>query len=818
MSEPDKTQLTEAEIRTRYVTPALSAAGWPLSSLREEFFYFSAGRIQVVGKKSARKAPKRVDYLLEYRPNLPVAVVEAKDNRHAPGDGMQQAIQYAEQLDVPSVFTTNGDSFVWHDRTGLRPELEVEIPLDQFPSPEALYDLYKRWRGIADDREPITATSFYDDGSGRRPRYYQRVAINRALEAIVAGQRRLLLVMATGTGKTYTAAQIIWRFMEAYKKINPTKAQARILFLADRNILIDQTMMNDFTMFKGRMAKLSTSHKTIKKVSGSELPELGIASGKVIDKSYELYLSLYQAVTGAEDIQNIYKQFSPNFFDLIIVDECHRGSARADSAWRDILDYFSTAIQLGMTATPKETKTVSNIDYFGDPIYTYSLRQGIEDGYLAPYKVIRIATDVDTFGYRPAPGEVDDTGEVIPDKEYGQKDFDRTIVLPERDKRVAERLTEYLKNTDRFAKTIVFCVDIDHANRMRRALANLNREEVIHDSRYIMQITGDDQQGKAELDNFIDPESRYPVITTTSKLLSTGVDAQTCKVIVLDSKIESMTDFKQMIGRGTRVRTDYDKWFFVILDFRNVTRLFADPDFDGDPVKIIELPLDGGMDEATEDLDEVDEAQETDDDKGSDIRVEMPGKRKAKQKKLIVGGQQVTIIGERVQLIGADGKLITESLKDFTKRNVLGEYATLDEFLTAWSSADQRSALLDEMADKGIPIDDLLEQVGAELDPFDLILHIAYDRRPLRRRDRAGAVRASSYMTKYQGKAREVIEALLDKYSDSGIRSVEDIGVLRVDPFRSIGTPMEIIQLFGSRETFQKAVRDLERELYQEAA
>jgi type I restriction enzyme R subunit len=817
VSEPEKAQLTEAEIRTRYVTPALSAAGWPLSSLREEFFYFSAGRIQVVGKRGVRKDPKRVDYLLEYRPNLPVAIVEAKDNRHAPGAGMQQAIQYAEQLDVPSVFTTNGDSFVWHDRTGLRPDVEVEIRLDEFPSPALLYDLYKRWHGISDDEEPVTTTSFHDDGSGRRPRYYQRIAINRTLEMIAGGQRRLLLVMATGTGKTYTAAQIIWRFMEAFKKMSATKSQARVLFLADRNILIDQTMMNDFTMFKGRMAKLSTSHKTITKVAGSDLPELGIASRKVIDKSFELYLSLYQAVTGTEDIQNIYKQFSPDFFDLIIVDECHRGSARADSAWREILEYFSSAIQLGMTATPKETKTVSNTDYFGSPIYTYSLRQGIEDGYLAPYKVIRVATNVDTFGYRPAPGQVDDAGEEIPDKEYGHKDFDRIIVLPERDKRVAERITEYLKSTDRFAKSIVFCVDIDHANRMRRALANLNKKEVIQDSRYVMQITGDDQQGKAELDNFIDPESRYPVIATTSKLLSTGVDAQTCKVIVLDGNIESMTDFKQMIGRGTRVRTDYDKWFFVILDFRNVTKLFADPDFDGDPVKIIELDPDGDMAGAAEGLDEVDETQELDAD-GPDNWVEMPGERKAKSKKLIVSGQQVTIIGERVQLIGADGRLITESLTDFTRRNILGEYATLDGFLTAWSSADRRSALLDEMVDKGIPLDDLLEQVGAELDPFDLILHVAYDLRPLRRRDRAAAVRASNYLTKYQGKAREVIEALLDKYSDSGIQSVEDIGVLRVDPLRSIGTPMEIIQLFGSRETFQNAVRDLERELYKEAA
>jgi type I restriction enzyme R subunit len=819
VSESDKAQLTEAEIRTRYVTPALSAAGWPLSSMREEFYYFSAGRIQVVGKRGVRKEPKRVDYLLEYRPNLPVAVVEAKDNRHAPGDGMQQALNYAEQLDVPSVFTTNGDSFVWHDRTGLRNKVEEVIALDKFPSPAELYAIYRTWRGIATDAEPIVDAQFYDDGSGRRPRYYQRIAINRTVEAIAAGQRRLLLVMATGTGKTYTAAQIIWRFMGAFKKVNPAKPQARVLFLADRNILIDQTMMNDFTMFKGRMAKLSTSHKTIRKVPVSEMPELGIDRNKVIDKSFELYLSLYQAVSGAEDIKNIYKQFSPDFFDLIVVDECHRGSARADSAWREILEYFSSAIQLGMTATPKETRAVSNIDYFGDPLYTYSLRQGIEDGYLAPYKVIRVATDVDTFGYRPVPGQVDDSGEVIPDKDYSQKDFNRTLVLPERDKRVAERITEYLRNTDRFAKTIVFCVDIDHANRMRRALANLNREEMVLDSRYVMQITGDDQIGKQELDNFIDPESRYPVIATTSKLLSTGVDAQTCKLIVLDSNIESTAEFKQMIGRGTRVRTDYDKWFFVILDFRNVTRLFADPGFDGDPVKIIEVQPGEDMGDAVEDLNQDDETDlDTEGDEEPDIWIELPADRKVRQTKLVVSGQSVTIIGERVQLIGADGRLITESLKDFTRRNVLGEYATLDDFLTAWSSVDRHSALLDEMADKGIPIDDLLEQTGADLDPFDLVLHVAYDRKPLRRRDRAAAVRAGSYLSKYQGKAREVIEALLDKYADSGIRTVEDVGVLRVDPFRSIGTPMEIVQLFGSRETFQRAVRELECELYKQAA
>lgn len=816
MSDSDKSQLTETEIRTRYITPALSTAGWPLTSLREEYYYFSAGRIQVVGKKGVRKKPKKVDYLLEWRPNLPIAVVEAKDNNHEPGDGMQQAIEYAEQLDVPSVFTSNGDSFVWHDRTGSRPDVEVEIPLEQFPSPEALYQLYKQWKGIADADEPVIAGQFHDDGSGRRPRYYQRIAVNRTMEAIAKEQKRLLLVMATGTGKTYTAAQIIWRFMESFRAINPDKGQARVLFLADRNILIDQTMMNDFAMFKGRMAKLSASRGTIAKVAKADDPDG--AGSKVVDKSFELYLSLYQAVTGTEEIDNVYKQFSPDFFDLIIVDECHRGSAREDSAWRGILEYFGSAVQLGMTATPKETKAVSNSDYFGDPLYTYSLKQGIDDGFLAPYKVIRTALDVDTFGWRPEEGQVDDSGTLIPDRHYTDEDIDDSIIFPERDKRVAERITEYMKSTDRYAKAIVFCQDIPHANRMRRILANLNADEVRKDSRYVMQITGDDQQGKQELDNFIDPEMPYPVIATTSKLLATGVDAQTCKLIVLNSRVESMTDFKQMIGRGTRVRTDYDKWFFVIMDFKNVTKLFADKDFDGDPVKVYELPPDGDMSDAVEELDDVNEAEgEDEDDGGPEQWVERPGARKVRRKRIVVSGQQVTIIGEQVQMLGTDGKPLTSSLKEFVRSGLLERYPTADAFVNAWLAASQRSALLDELVDAGIPLEDLVEQSGLELDPFDMALDVAYERQPIERRQRAESVHANGYLGKYQGQVRSVLEALLAKYVESGVRSMEDIGVLRVEPFRSMGGPMELIRSFGTRETYFKAVHDLEQQLYQEA-
>jgi len=809
----NKRSLTETEIRTRFITPAISLAGWPLDRTREEFFYFSAGRINVNGKKATRRLPKKVDYLLEYQPNMPLAVVEAKDNSHAPGAGMQQAIEYAEQLDVPAVFTSNGDSFVWHDRTGLRPQLEETIALDQFPSPDVLYSLYRKWRKIEDVGEPLATATYFADTSGRKPRYYQRIAVNRVREAIARGQRRVLLVMATGTGKTYTAAQIIWQFMQGFSVQANGKDQARVLYLADRNILIDQTMMNDFTMFRGRMAKLSTSHKTIRDVADEDLPDLAIGGGRIIEKSYELYLSLYQAVTGTSEREDLFRQFSPDFFDLIIIDECHRGSARAESAWREILDYFSGAVQIGMTATPKETKSVSNIDYFGEPLYQYSLRQGIEDGFLAPYKVIRVAMDVDIFGFRPTAGMLDDEEKEIPDREYGQKDFSRSLVLTQRDERVAERLTEFLKATDPFAKTIVFCQDVSHANRMRRALINLNGDQVAVDSRYVMQITGDDTEGKLELDSFIDPESRYPVVATTSKLLTTGVDAQTCKVIVLDSHIESLTEFKQIIGRGTRVREDYDKWFFTILDFRGATRLFADPEFDGDPVKIFELPEDSEMESAVEDLEEPFDPEEDE-----QRWVEYPRDPAEPRPKYFLRGEPVRIVGERVQLVGDDGRLITESLTDYSRRNLLNEFATLRDFLSAWSSSERHTALLNELSDKGIPLEELQELAGAELDPFDLILHVAYDQQPIRRRDRANAVRVGGYLSKYQGKARAVVEALLDKYADSGVRTVEDLGILRVAPFHTIGTPLEIISLFGSRESFQAVVRDLQNHLYPEAA
>lgn len=798
----DKIALTETEIRSRFISPAIKNAGWDIDTVREEYYYFTAGRIVVKGKQSFRKERKFVDYLLfrQDGTKTPLAIVEAKDNNHSPGDGMQQALEYAEHLDVPFVFTSNGDSFVMHDRTGLSRIVEREIALEQFPSPAELDHLYRQWRGI--ENEPaklLIDTPYYSDGSDKQPRYYQRIAINRTIEAIARGQKRVLLVMATGTGKTYTASQIIWRYWKA-----PGTKQKRILFLADRNILIDQTKSNDFKHFGSAMTKIT---------------------GRKIDKAYEIYLSLYQAVTGSEEDSNIYKQFDRDFFDLIVVDECHRGSAKENSGWRDILEYFSAAVQIGLTATPVETKDASSSHYFGEPIYTYSLREGIDDGFLAPYKVIRVATDVDTFGYRPEEGEQDDEGHEIEDKEYTSRDVDRTIILPERDKKVAAYITKFLAGTDPYAKTIVFCRTINHATRMRRALVNENPGLVGENSKYVMKIVGDDAEGKAELDNFIDPESRYPVIATTSKLLSTGVDAQTCKVIVLDSNIESMTEFKQIIGRGTRVREDYGKTYFTILDFRNVTKLFADPAFDGDPVKIYEPKNEAEFDETVENIDndiyitpeESEDESSVNDFDGTQVYVPTSAGDTDGPMRIIhtISGRDVTIIGERVQIIDANGKLITESLTDYTRRNILGEYATLDKFLQTWNSAKQRFHILEELENKGVPLYELQQQFGEDMDLFDLVLHIAYDQKPMRRHDRAEAVRRSQFFHKYQGEARNVLEVLLEKYESTKLKTIEDPNLLKLSPLDTYGTPFEIADLFGGIEGYQQAVTELEDKLYE---
>ena len=683
-----KKNLSESDLCDKFIRPAMVAAGWSGMDQIYAQFPLRAGRVVVRGKKAQRDPATvlRADFALFHKANIPLAVVEAKDNQHAMGAGMQQAIRYADLLDVPFSFSSNGDGFVFRDATCADGVLEQDLTLDQFPSPDELWSRYCAWKGWSADVRRVAAADY---APSKTPRYYQLNAINRTVQAIAAGQNRVLLVMATGTGKTYTAFQIIWRLWKS-------RAKKRILFLADRNILIDQTMVNDFRPFKGAMAKLSPNAKGVERINAQgqvEVEELELAvhrTTKKVDTSYEIYLSLYQAVTGTEEENNIYKQFSPEFFDLIVVDECHRGSAAEDSAWRDILSYFSSATQVGLTATPKETKDVSNIDYFGEPVYTYSLRQGIEDGYLAPYKVIRVDLDKDTFGWRPTAGMTDKHGHLIEDRIYNGTDMNRSLVLEQRDAVVAERITAYLKATDRFAKTIVFCEDIDHAARMRQALSNANADLCATQPRYVVQITGDNPEGKRELDNFIDPEKVYPVIATTSKLLSTGVDAQTCKLIVLDQNIKSMTLFKQIIGRGTRLREDLGKTWFTILDFKRATELFADKDFDGDPVQIYEPKGDDPIappepdDPAQPVSPEFGDGQPADPLGPLDPLAGTDGANKPK--KYVVGGLvTVAVARERVQYLNAQGQLITESLRDYTRINLTRRFDSLDRFLQAWS-------------------------------------------------------------------------------------------------------------------------------------
>jgi type I restriction enzyme R subunit len=787
----DKKSLTERDICTKYITPALTAAGWNVHTQVREEVQLTRGRVIVRGKLVSRGEAKRADYVLYYKPNVPVAVIEAKDNSKPVGAGMQQAIGYAELLDVPFVFSSNGDAFVFRDSTGTAAALEEEIPLDAFPSPAELWARYRQWKGLDDERERVVTQEYHTDGSGKAPRYYQLTAVNRAVEAVARRQDRVLLVMATGTGKTYTAFQIIWRLWKAGIK-------KRILFLADRNILIDQTRTNDFKPFGQAMTKITN---------------------RTIDKSYEIYLSLYQAVTGTEEDRNVYKQFSRDFFDLVVVDECHRGSAAEDSAWREILDYFAGATHLGLTATPKETRDVSNTHYFGEPIYTYSLRQGIEDGFLAPYKVVRVDMDKDLTGWRPTAGLKDKYGEEIADRIYNQRDFDRSLVLEERTRTVAAKVTEFLKGTDRYAKTIVFCENVDHAERMRQALVNENADLVLEDRRYVMRITGDDTEGKLQLDNFIDPESRYPVIATTSELMTTGVDAQTCKVIVLDQRIQSMTRFKQIIGRGTRINEDFSKFYFTILDFKKATELFADPAFDGEPVQVY-LP---GGDDPVVPPDDEGGAEGGGDGAGGAGGITDPGTGTGGTggggpRRYVVAGVPVTVISERVQYYGPEGKLITESLKDYTRKKVIEEFSSLDEFLRTWSAAEKKEAVIHELEEHGVLLDALAEEVGRDYDPFDLICHVAYGQPPLTRKERAEQVRRRDYFRRYGNEAHAVLDALLDKYADEGVESLERIDVLRVQPFTDLGTPKEIVQRFGGKQKYLEAVRGLERELYHPAA
>ncbi|ELY7436550.1 EcoAI/FtnUII family type I restriction enzme subunit R [Escherichia coli] len=804
MAELNLSNLTEADIITKCVMPAILNAGWDNTTQIRQEVKLRDGKVIVRGKVAARRTVKSADIVLYHKPGIPLAVIEAKANKHEIGKGMQQGIEYARLLDVPFVFATNGDGFIFHDATAAEGEcLEKQITLDDFPSPAELWQKFCLWKGYTQAQLPVITQDYYDDGSGKSPRYYQLQAINKTIEAVSNGQNRVLLVMATGTGKTYTAFQIIWRLWKS-------KNKKRILFLADRNILVDQTKNNDFQPFGTAMTKVS---------------------GRTIDPAYEIHLALYQAITGPEEDQKAFKQVAPDFFDLIVIDECHRGSASEDSAWREILDYFSSATQIGLTATPKETHEVSSTDYFGDPVYVYSLKEGIEDGFLAPYKVVRVDIDVDLQGWRPTKGQTDLNGEVIDDRIYNQKDFDRTMVIDERTELVARTITDYLKRTNPMDKTIVFCNDIDHAERMRRALVNLNPEQVKKNDKYIMKITGDDEIGKAQLDNFINPKKPYPVIATTSELMTTGVDAKTCKLVVLDQNIQSMTKFKQIIGRGTRIDERYGKLWFTILDFKKATELFADERFDGIPEKVMDTtPEDiadpeSDFEEKLEEISEHDEEQVTGVDEppappyqvtDTDDVGPLPEEDEKKIRKFHVNGVAVGVIAQRVQYYDADGKLVTESFKDYTRKTLLKEYASLDDFTRKWQDADRKEAIIHELEQQGIIWEVLAEEVGKDLDPFDMLCHVVYGQPPLTRKERAENVRKRNYFTKYSEAAQAVLDNLLDKYADAGVQEIESIQVLKLKPFDSMGTLPEIIKTgFGDRNGYNQALSELENEIYQ---
>lgn len=793
----DKKKLSERDICTKFITPNIVAAGWNVDAQVREEVGFTDGRIYVRGKIHARGTQKRADYILYYKPNIPIAIVEAKDNNHTVNAGIQQALGYAQTLDIPFVFSSNGDAFLFHDKTVKSGAIETELPLNAFPSPEQLWQKYKTHKGITNDVESVVAQDYFLDGSNRSPRYYQQIAVNRTVEAIARneGNNRHLLVMATGTGKTYTAFQIIYRLWKSGLK-------KRILFLADRTALIDQTVRGDFRHFKEAMT---------------------VIKHRQIDTAYNIYLALYQGLSD-NNHDDAYKQFSPEFFDLVIVDECHRGSAREDSKWREILEYFNGATHIGLTATPKETKEISSTEYFGDPLYTYSLKQGIDDGFLAPYKVIKVTLDIDAEGWRPPKGFKDKDGKLVEDRIYNRTDFDKHLVVEERRQLVAQKITEFLKGSGRFSKTIVFCVDIEHAEGMRKELANANADLVSANSKYVMQITGDNEEGKRHLDDFISPTEPYPVIATTSKLMTTGVDAQTCKLIVLDSNIGSMTEFKQIIGRGTRINEDFGKHYFTIMDFRNVTALFADKEFDGDPVRVKEA---GENDDISNAENETGVTPVTDELTGDEIYfleperpdITIPGDSltEGRRRKVTVNGVEVTIIKERVQYMGDDGKIITESLRDYTRKNIRTAYASLDSFLTSWKQADKKRAIVEELEQRGVIFAALNEEIGSAFDPFDLICHVAYEQKPLTRKERAEQVKKRNYFTKYGELARKVITALLDKYADDGVLDLENPEIIRLDPLSKLGSPVEIIRAFGGKPAYDAAIHALTDELYKAA-
>ncbi len=756
--------LSEEDIKLRYITPAIVQAGWTNDRIRMEYA-FTAGRVIFEGNVHARQSSLRADYLLYDRNNYPVAVVEAKDNHKPVGGGMQQAMNYARILDLKFAYASNGDGFVEHDfLTGT----ERVMPLDAFPSPEDLRKRLSATNLLPPEAEKIVNTPYYTDRLCHEPRYYQRIAINRTVEAIARGQQRILLVMATGTGKTYTAFQIIHR-------LHKSGAKKKILYLADRNILIDQTMTQDFRPFQKVMTKVQDAN---------------------IDSAYEIYMALYHQLVGREGEPDPFEQVQPSFFDLVIVDECHRGSARDDSAWRKVLEYFGSATQIGMTATPKADNEANNLDYFGDPVYTYSLKQGIQDGFLAPYRVTCPYINIDLSGFTPAVAERDLRGALITQRTFERKEYGRDIAFVERRKRVAERITEMLHEIGRMTKTIVFCTDVEEAEEMRSLLTTLNADLCRKEPRYVMRITGDDKEGKRQLDNFIDVDQPFPTVVTTSELLATGVDCKTCGLIVIDKEIGSMTEFKQIIGRGTRLRPDKGKWHLEILDFRNATKKFKDKEFDGDP-EPHEQHADGGNGGGG----------------GGELQPRDP--------KYLVEGHEIRISTELVSVLGADGTTLhTESLIDFTKNQLRKRYANLKDFLKQWSEAERKQAILDELRDDCVLIDAVRGKnpALAQADLFDIICHVAFDQKPLTRRERANNVKKRNYFAQYEGKAREVLEALLDKYADHGITNLEDKNILETPPFNRIGTPPRIARLFGGEEQLEKALHDLEKEIYRVGA
>ena len=772
-----KQQMTEEDIKLNFITPALLNKGWQNKITMETAVKLTDGKVNLKGNLTFREPAKKADYLLYISANNPIAVVEAKDNNHSISYGLQQAMIYAQMLDLPFAFSSNGDGFAEHDfLTGT----EREFGLDEFPTEAELLARLNQEASITPAQEAIRSQPYYSSQNTYSPRYYQRIAINRTLDAIARGQQRLLLVMATGTGKTYTAFQIVYRLLQSGMK-------QKILYLADRNILVDQSIQQDFAPLD----------KVIHKINVAK-------DDKSTITSHQVYFSLYQQLIGDDDQEHFSELFAPDFFDLIIVDECHRGSAKDDSRWRRILEYFDSATQIGMTATPKETKYISNITYFGDPIYTYSLKEGIEDGFLAPFKVINIQTSI-SDGWRPHKGQLDYYGNLIPDRIYNNSDYDTNIILADRIQQVAKEITAYLKATDRMAKTIVFCATEDAAERMRQALVNLNSDMVKKNADYVVRITGGDEYGKSKLKYFISVGEKYPVIATTSKLLSTGADCKMTKLIVLDEMIGSMTEFKQIIGRGTRLREKEGKLSFVVMDFRNVTRLFADPDWDG-PIEI-----------------DPNYPPQSKGGEGGDTQpappLTPPGP-KSPTPYVDRDGCRVEVTHKLVSVYDANGKLLRqESITDYTKSNILGRYASLENFIRQWSAEDKKAAVRDLLLQQGIDLELMkADQNMSDVDDFDFICHVAFDKKPLTRRERANNVKKRDFLSKYSGVAREVLEALLDKYMNTGIYEIEKTEILQLDPFLKYGKPAKIAGYFGGKGGYLKAVKELENMIYTDEA